>query len=57
MKEWVWIIKKYTVPKEPVQHDLVGQWIYNCKKGNFKSSQEIKNEQIKNRLIETEPKN
>ncbi len=31
MKEWVWVIKKYTVPKEPVQHNLVGQWIYNCK--------------------------
>lgn len=47
MEEGVWVIKKYHVPKESVQHDLVGQWIYNCKKGNAKSAEENKDEQIK----------
>lgn len=57
MKEWVWVIKKYTVPKEPVQHDLVGQWIYKCKKGSFKPAEEIKNEEIIDGPIKTETKN
>ena len=42
MNEWIWVLKKYHVPKDPVRNALIGQWIYNCKKDTTCSETNIK---------------
>lgn len=46
MNEWIWVVKQYHVPNEPVQNKLLGQWIYKCKKENTYSAETTQTEEI-----------